>query len=389
MTERLAYGDSKIVFANQLRALAALSVLIVHLLGMYWLGREVVAAHIFAPVLQGPSAKSLAAISFTYFNFGPFGVALFFLISGFVIPFSVTKATKLRFLAARALRIYPTYFACLALSLLAVWLSSHFWHVPFGWNLLQVLHNALLVSSITGIDSIDMVNWSLAIEIKFYLIACMLASSIRRGRILPVISASLGVALLVVWVAYMMPPSDKAISLHFTFVHLDLLVRDLLFIPFMFVGTMFSYRLRGLITRRELLVSVAVLFAIFIASWPHTLLKDQFQLVPLNYFYALAVFGAAYAWRDRFRPVRLVDWLASISYPLYALHSLIGYAALRFLGAMGVTYYLAVVLATVVVAGLAYVVHRAVEIPTQNLGKRIMRRRAVVEEEVRTKPVVA
>ncbi len=376
--ERLAHQDTgssgKIIFADQLRAVAALSVMIVHLLGVYWAVREVVATHIFAPVLQGPSAKSLAAISFTYFNFGPFGVSLFFLISGFVIPFSLAKATPLRFLAARALRIYPTYIACLALSLYAIWLSSRYWGLPFGWSFTQVLHNALLIGSVTGIESIDMVNWSLAIEIKFYLLACLLAPWITQGRIAPLVATSLAVAALVVWVAYLMPPASNSVDLYAASVHFNLLVHDLLFIPFMFVGTIFSYRFRGLITQRQLLAGVATLFGIFIAAWPHTVLKDQFPLVPLNYFYALCLFAAAYRWRKHFRPIKLVDWFASVSYPLYALHSLIGYAALRYLGALGVGYYLAVVLAALLVLVLAFAVHRIVELPTQDFGKRIMKR---------------
>lgn len=376
----------KIIFADQLRAVAALCVLIVHLLGMYWLGREVVAAHIFAPVLQGPSAKSLAAISFTYFNFGPFGVALFFLVSGFVIPFSVTKATRLRFLAARALRIYPTYAACLAIGLFAVWLSSRFWHLPFGWGAKQILQNVLLVHNLAGTDSIDMVNWSLAVEIKFYLIACLLAVPIARGRILPLLGASLTVALGIAGIAYGIP--GGTVSLSFVIVRVDQLAHDLLFVPFMLVGTMFSYRYRGLISRAQLLISVSALLAIFLASWPLTILKSFFSAVPINYFYALAVFALAYAWRDRFRPVWWVDWLASVSYPLYALHTLIGYSAMRFLGAAGVTYYLAFFLATAIAAGLAYLVHRAFELPAQNLGKWLMRREHETEAEAQLKSAI-
>lgn len=349
--------------------------MIVHLLGVYWLARDVVAAYIFAPVLQGPSAKSLAAISFTYFNFGPFGVSLFFLISGFVIPFSLAKTTRLRFLAARALRIYPTYIACLAISLFAVWLSSRYWSLPFGWSFTHLLHNALLIGSVTGYGSVDMVNWSLAIEIKFYVLACLLAPWITQGRIVPLVATSLAVAALAVWVAYLMPAASNSISLYVTSLHFNLLVHDLLFIPFMFVGTVFSYRFRGLITQRQMLVGVVTLFGIFIAAWPHTILKDQFPLVPLNYFYALCVFAAAYAWRRHFRPIKPVDWFASISYPVYALHSLVGYVTLRFLGAIGVTYYLAVLLAALLIIALAFVVHRLVEVPTQNLGKRVMKYR--------------
>lgn len=356
----------KVIFADQLRAVAALCVMIVHLLGSYWLARDVVAHHVFAPVLEGPSSRSLQLISPSYFNFGPFGVALFFLVSGFVIPFSLAKATRMRFLAARALRIYPTYFACLCLSLLVIWLSSRFWDVAFGWDMRQVVLNALLVHNLTGVESIDMVNWSLAIEIKFYLIACMMAPWIARGRILPALLLSAGLALFIGCVAYLLPADFLPLQMKF-------LAHDLLFIPFMLVGTMYSFHFRGLITRSQLAVSAVALLGIFIAAWPHSILKDQFPLVPLNYFYAFAIFSVAYACRRYCRPIKPLDWLASISYPLYALHSLVGYASLRFLMAQGIGYCPALAVAAAIIIAIAYVVHRMVEIPTQGWGKRIMR----------------
>jgi peptidoglycan/LPS O-acetylase OafA/YrhL len=363
----------KLIFADQLRAIAALSVIIVHLLGVYWAARDDVARHIFAPALAGPSARSLQLISPTYFNFGPFGVSLFFVISGFVIPFSVAKTGKLRFLAARALRIYPTYAVCLSLSLFSVWLSSRFWGRPFDWGVQQVLNNALLIANVTGIDSIDMVNWSLAIEIKFYLFACVMAPWIARSRIAPVLLSAIGLALFVSYAASWIPPRIDIAPAHGLSIYTSQFAHDLLFIPFMLAGTMFSYHFRGQISTKQLLSSIACLFGIFIVAWPHTVLKDQFPLVPLNYFYALCVFGIAYAYRHRFRAHKAIDGLAAISYPVYALHSLVGYVAIRFLTASGINYYFSVGLAVLLVAGLAYAVHRIVELPTQNLGKRLMK----------------
>jgi len=40
---------------------------------------------------------------------GGFGVALFFLISGFVIPFSFLRYTRTGFAIARILRLWPAY----------------------------------------------------------------------------------------------------------------------------------------------------------------------------------------------------------------------------------------------------------------------------------------
>ncbi len=40
---------------------------------------------------------------------GAFGVAIFFLISGFVIPLSLSNRTSIKFIQSRVLRVYPLY----------------------------------------------------------------------------------------------------------------------------------------------------------------------------------------------------------------------------------------------------------------------------------------
>jgi peptidoglycan/LPS O-acetylase OafA/YrhL len=373
-------NPGKILFADQLRAVAVACVMIVHLLGVYWKFRDVVAGHIFAPPITGPSARSLDLITSNYFNYGPFGVALFFLISGFVIPFSLAKSTRPRFLAARMLRIYPTYVVCLLLGVLTAWLSSRYWGVPFGWTWPKILQNALLVNNLTGMESVDMVNWSLAIEIKFYLLSCLLAAFIVHARVLPLLSVSLLLTAVIVAADYHLSAQWGSIDAFGISIYLSQLAHDMTFMPFMFIGTLFSYHFRGQLSTRELAVAALVLFAVFIEAWLHTVLRAQFPLVPLNYLYALLVFTAAYAWRERFKPWRAVGFAASISYPLYALHSLLGYAAIRFLNSHGVTYYLAVLLAVGGIAAVAYLVHCLVEMPTQQWGKSLMRARVAVQD---------
>ena len=65
-------------------------------------------------------------VSFSYFNYGAFGVALFFLVSGFVSSFTLEKSHPPTFFVARFFRIFPTYVICLALGLLAVKASGHY-----------------------------------------------------------------------------------------------------------------------------------------------------------------------------------------------------------------------------------------------------------------------
>ncbi|MCQ4062259.1 acyltransferase, partial [Klebsiella pneumoniae] len=65
---------------------------------------------IFAPPLDVSMPVYLGWLHrLPQFNWGAFGVALFFLISGFVIPFSFVKATWLSFLVGRFFRIFPLY----------------------------------------------------------------------------------------------------------------------------------------------------------------------------------------------------------------------------------------------------------------------------------------
>ena len=72
-------------------------------------------------------AMAELALSFPL-NWGPFGVALFFVISGFVIPFSFETYGRLDFIVARFFRIYPTYLTGLSFercrALLLCWVAD-------------------------------------------------------------------------------------------------------------------------------------------------------------------------------------------------------------------------------------------------------------------------
>ena len=110
-------ADRKIEFANALRGLAALSVIVSHYLGVFWVGAAGAAE--LTGLSRAPvpiPAMAELALSFPL-NWGPFGVALFFVISGFVIPFSFETYGRLDFIVARLFRIYPTYLTGLSVSL--------------------------------------------------------------------------------------------------------------------------------------------------------------------------------------------------------------------------------------------------------------------------------
>src|SRR4051812_12421680 len=104
------HGSPKIGFAHMLRGIAALVVLIGHLGHVFWM-MPALSLYLGSPEMQ-PRPWWLAIAIDTYLPVGfvgHFGVALFFLISGFVIPFSLIGRSRGQFAVSRFFRIWPTY----------------------------------------------------------------------------------------------------------------------------------------------------------------------------------------------------------------------------------------------------------------------------------------
>ncbi|WP_081054647.1 acyltransferase family protein [Burkholderia vietnamiensis] len=358
--------NGKIVFANQLRGLAVLSVIIAHYLGVYWFGRDVVAQTIGAPLVEGGAPRIFPYVFFApTFNYGPFGVAVFFLISGFVIPFSLEKLGGTKFITARLFRIFPTYWAATLLTLAAIHLSTKYWGSKFYVTSDQVMWNLLLFHQQMNIPSIDMVNWTLCIEVLFYVAALLMWPFIKRASALALVNFSLVVMALVTW----WPESWDTIHVGATPVVLAFFKYQLMMVSFLFIGTLFNFRLNQRISGATLFGSAIAIFIAFLAAWPHTPLAGQFWATPVNYFYALIVFSFCFIVRDRFRQLKIVDFFADISYPLYLVHAVTGYAIIRVLMSHHFRYYQAAAVALTVAVGIAYVLHRVVEMPTANIWK--------------------
>lgn len=119
---------------------------------------------------------------------GVAGVALFFFISGYVIPLSVaTPFAPLPFMVRRCFRIYPLYLAALALLFVtaATGLVGHWQFMlaapPGDW-----LANLALVQEFAGARAFLGVSWTLIIELIWYglFAAALLRFGPRAGDML-------------------------------------------------------------------------------------------------------------------------------------------------------------------------------------------------------------
>lgn len=151
-----------------LRFLAAAGVLVYHFTARSpeWTG---------APSRTFPVLGNAA----TYLSLAP---ELFFVISGFVILWSAWNRPVAAVVASRVARIYPAYWAALALTsvLLGVlWTGAR--QISVG----QVAVNATLLQSAVGVSPVDGVYWTLWAELRFYLLVVVLvAVGLTRRRVL-------------------------------------------------------------------------------------------------------------------------------------------------------------------------------------------------------------
>ncbi len=341
-----ASSGGRILFANQLRGLAACCVLASHLIGQYWGARDFAALATCTPVQPGAPPPVFALVADPWFQPGPFGVALFFLISGLVIPFSLDRHGRAGFLLARLLRIYPTYWAATLISLCLLRGNAAIWQLgfPYGWR--TILANLLLIHQITGDPGIDLVNWTLCIELEFYLLMALLYWLVKRAPLPTILIAAVLLTAL--------RRQDAS----------DLVV--------MLIGTLFQLRLRGRIGLAPLACCAAALGGLFV-------LQVRPAALCYNYGYALLLFALLFGLRRFDRPRWLPDALAAISYPLYLVHFIAGFSMLKLLtlgrwSGPRLPYEAALAVAFLVVVGIATLLHYTIELPTLALGRRLTRR---------------
>ncbi|WP_158747000.1 acyltransferase [Acidisphaera sp. L21] len=353
--ERMVH--SRIIFANQLRGIAALCVVLIHYAVAYQIMQPTVAWVIAAPPLTGPISPVARWLFPYWLDGGAFGVALFFLISGFVIPLSLDRSTRGGFLAARFLRIYPTFWLGLTVQWLLIGASAAYWHRPivFGWPVF--IRNALLVNTWFDGISVDLVSWTLNVEIKFYLIMALLKPYVLASRIWPLFGVGVFAVALTLLEAGRLPPQ---------------LVQEAMFITYMLIGTLFQYHFRKALSTLRLLAGCAVLLTMGALCWALGPDAIAWPYKPANYLYASVVFGITYILRDRFRPSPILDAAAAISYPLYLVHSLVGFTVMTFLiAAWGLTYVVAAGFAFVISIAIASLLHITIEQASVRLGRSV------------------
>ncbi|XRQ14667.1 acyltransferase family protein [Actinomadura welshii] len=363
-----------------------------------------------------------------WFDFGRYGVFVFFLVSGYVVPFSLERRGSVRhFWAGRFFRLYPAWGLAVALAL-GFGAAGVSYGLPAGlgerpWA--SAIAHLTMLQDLLGVPNVLNVFWTLTYEMVFYLlVTAMFVAGVHRssGRValgFGVGAAIMGVALpsgllvsrwpdgtilvtvlfLAGGLAAMMsgrrPWRRAGVAVVATLALTLLLlnsrigaIESLCIIATMFAGTAVRGIQDGRLRIWPAVAMVAVVPACAVVaglraptSWALNANPN-----PLGPDWSIAVgaawltFLAGLTLRRRSWP-RFLVWSGLISYSVYLLHPLViqgvWYAAGRdpgnLPGIVRLGWGAVLVMTVLVSAALAY---RYVELPAQRLGRRVTRRRA-------------
>jgi peptidoglycan/LPS O-acetylase OafA/YrhL len=367
------------------------------------------------------------AVTVQWVHAGTFGVMLFFLVSGYIVPASIERRGSIRdFWIGRVFRLYPAYLATIAVAVLIAKLGVG--ELPDQFDdqrATTLLAHITMLNEVVGVGNIQNQFWTLAYEMCFYLLVTVIfiAGVHRFSAEIAVLLAGAAAALsgilpsrmfadnalamrnLTVITALVLFAGVVAVCTRFRAVVisgavlLGVFVLSLLgvnqrpgawegfiILAVMFTGTALYRAETGQISRvRAVVAVVAVLAASVVAAavtgqmW-HLVDPDSFPAErswPAGVALALAFFGAGMLLRRRRVPAWLA-WLGAVSYSVYLLHYVLiyllagvvdGLADRPLLERLGLT---AVYLAALL--GVGWVCYRFVELPFQRLGKRVIGR---------------
>ncbi len=278
-------------------------------------------------------------------KYGWVAIAVFFVISGFVIPYSLwrknfqLKSDWYSSLTKRIIRIYPAYLATILLVIglfLVALVTSKFQATDPSITPLNILlHLFFLNDLIPTAPAMSPVFWTLAIDLQYYLLIICLFPLINSSKLI--------YQLIAITIAYGLPFLITDKSLVFSW----LLLFNLGTIGFQFV----SQRIN--LTQYVITTAITCLLLYFNKG----LLYMSVGLVSA----ILIVFV-------RSPKISFFTFLGAISYSLYLIHCTIGFRVINVISRLGqgepikIT---GVAIALIVSAIIAYLMYKYIELPTQ------------------------
>jgi peptidoglycan/LPS O-acetylase OafA/YrhL len=308
----------------------------------------VVYAHSVEFRSTGVASTSSAIVLWRLLDWGVVGVAAFFCISGFVVPYSFGKRAQpaRAFVISRFARLYPAYWCSILAAVAAAYVQRRQWIPP-----LTLLANATMLQRLAGQPDIWGVYWTLFIEILFYTIclAAFLAGCLRS--IVFLFLAALICLGLAAGSAVLLPSAVvPAMSL-------SLMLLACLWRKFIIERDGQAARLTA--------IGITV-WLLFLITMANQIRADGIRLTE-SWVLGIAIFAVLTI--VRVRPPGALIYLGAISYGVYLYHELVSGVVNRLLPAWANSPYPGFILTAFGSIGVAAISYKVLEHPCIMLGK--------------------
>lgn len=297
------------------------------------------------------------------FSPGVFGVVLFFVISGFVIPMTVGRTFDIRKFAIRRMcRIYPLVLFAFAMVAVAAWIIDlPEFQAAKTDSFNEWIANILLIQDYVHAGPILGVTWTLSLEVAWYAIFALSLRLLGRDFHERLAIAAPSVMLLLTGVSLLLGHRLPLGRIGMIYAAI--------------LGCRVYYYSMGTVSAKRILIDASLFFAVMIPSnavsfgyFTHPTITMWQSIVPWTAAPGLfLVIGCIPEIKhSKMFNSRVLAWLGAVSFSTYLLHPI----AL----ALGATYApaeLSVAAGLTITLLFSLVGYTVIEIPGQALGKRL------------------
>ncbi|CBL44142.1 predicted acyltransferase [gamma proteobacterium HdN1] len=312
---------------------------------------------------------------YSFLSYGFVGVAVFFVISGFVIALSLShKRATLgltgRFAIRRSLRLDPPYWVAIALEIGLIYLALQLFpetvkSVPPTWD--KVVAHIFYMQDILEYGNIAAVFWTLCIELQFYLFYALMLTLVQwrsaefideNGNFSKTASVWFGLSALL-GIACM----NKLITPPFPGLFIA-------YWPYFLSGALIALSYASRLSPKYFIGHTILLVISAVFKPTPYLVAALITIIFLFYVASRNLFSSMLS----FRPL---IYLGTISYSLYLFHSIVGWRFVILVQTlhkgplsptMSITVFFCAVIVSLISADIAF---RIIETPSINLAKKI------------------
>lgn len=326
-----------IAIKNKIESLIFLRAIAVLLVCFCHFAKPLSAGYVYSPI-------------FLWINdYGKYGVEMFFVISGFVIPFSLERANYqikdyFTFLWKRVIRLHPAYLVAIALTLIITYFSFKQKHEAFPETISSITNSILCFQNL----GLNAVFWTLKIEAEYYIFIGLFFILLKQFK---------SIALYLVIPALL-------IASQFDYFNGVELLKHLVFFLIGTVGFLI-YSKRGKALYNYVLLGLLIIFSFLFTTIPGII-----DSIPASIAGACTI---AFILLYKGRTPKSMRFIGNISYSMYLIHYPIAKQLIRLLMRFlpSPIAWVLFFIAFIIVIPVAWLFYQYIEEPSEKQSRKI------------------